>query len=211
MSYLSNKTPFIKLAMKSLSCWLAVSFLFILSCTEDEQNRLHQTPFKDGNYWIYQTKVTSASERVTIFQPTDSAWISGDTVINNKKYMVQMTTLNGSYNFRDSADCLILRYGNLEHIISSSNPDTLYRYPPYYLIMTSTNEKTSVPAGVFQTSVCSMLIRNSDETQNYFPRFNKNFVIYQQFYVSPDIGLIKRVDYYLGTKSEYELTRFRIQ
>lgn len=170
-------------------------------------------PFFAGSYWIYQTKMTSADDVVSIFPHLDSVWIEKDTVINNKVYWKQIGTLSGTYFLRDSADCVLRRQLSFEQIIYSTSRDTLLSYPPVYQVVTEFNEKIQVKAGNFRANTCRLLLRKGPETihhANDLPSYDDKFYSGEHFICSDEVGLLKDIYYYLGGTVEYELIRYQL-
>jgi hypothetical protein len=165
------------------------------------------------NYWVYRITVTLLDGSVEVFPYLDSVRIDAETTLmNGTQYWVRRGTQSGETMMRDSADCVILGDSNLEQIIYSTSYDTLINRPPIYKIMTNVGETITVPAGEFRSSNCMTIVRKSGATgHSHLPSFNNEFYIGEQYICSPDIGLIKRVYYYLGNTVETELVRYKIK
>jgi hypothetical protein len=194
---------------KNLFYWIFI--VVLLSCSDEELKKRDSIfPLRPGNYWIYQTTITSSDDVVEIFPYLDSVWIEKDTIMDGYLYWVQQGSLSGKYFIRDSANCVILRQLMFERIIFSTNRDTLFSQPPVYQVITEVNKLTSVPAGKFRTINCRTLVRRNTGHSD-FPIYNENFYTAEQFICSRDIGVVKNVNYYLGGTIDVELVRYKLQ
>lgn len=188
--------------------------LCISSCTDHDvgKNTHSIFPIKPGNYWVYRISVTSADGVLSVFSYLDSVWIVNDTIIDNKKYWKEISTLRGNYYLRDSGNCVLRREATYEQIIYSTNMDTLVKDPPTYKINTNVNEVTKVPAGDFVTINFRTLVRKTGlgEGHSDLPSFNKDFFTDEQFISNSKTGIVKYVYYYLGGEVKHELVRYKL-
>ncbi len=125
--------------MKKASIFLMALICLIISCTKNKENQ-DPSPIANpyyqavkGNYWIYDVyKIDTANGGSETLVGTDSVVVSGDTLIDDKRYAVfSGTDLPFSSQWRalrilrDSSGCLVDNNGVVKFSSANNVGDTL--------------------------------------------------------------------------------------
>jgi hypothetical protein len=170
------------------------------------------SPMTTGSYWVYDNYNVDTNN-TAVYWNTDSLYVTGDTVVNNKTYHLVKGTNYGS-NFqtrmlRDSSGCILNEVGMV--LFSATNfTDTLnvQEYPGigtiYYKM--AQGPSVSVPAGIYATLDMKGDLYMDDPNYTYgIPRFAHN-------YYADNIGKVKSVNFYVYAPGTIEtrLVRYHI-
>ncbi|MCX6268847.1 MAG: hypothetical protein NTW16_16095 [Bacteroidetes bacterium] len=177
-------------------------------------------PMKTGNYWVYRHYDIDTLGHVTEIPLTDSVVITGDSMINGKRYFVFEGT-NFPYNhnwgivdmLRDSGDYVVSANGiirfsqkNFTDILASKTEiisgDTLYTLN---YRMEKTDSTVTVPAGVFG----ALNYRGTVKTWMKLPGIQNPR--YLNTYYADNAGCILQTYFFLNNPnfSEKRLVRYR--
>jgi len=174
-------------------------------------------PLAVGNYWIYQTAVIYPNKMKQVGAQLDSVWIEKDTMVNGKRYFVQLRATTGPLPtlLTDSAGFIISQVARFKTVCFSRNSatDTLFSQAPYYRVMITGSQKTKVPAGTFNTVNSIQLLQITPQTQLQaaeFPPYNAKYLIQEQCLYANKVGLVKRISYYAGNRIEESLVKYAV-
>jgi len=199
---------------------IAILIFITVSCKKEAALKVDQNdfsrayPLKIGNYWIYRSTTFYKNGFIQPFESTDSVWIDRDTIINRRLYWIRVSSMFGSQLITDSTGVILLKHNN-EHIPIFSKrtySDTLLKRPPFFRIMTDPNKEVTVVAGTFRTINCKTIMQmDEDGKMHDFPIHNLNFHTHEQTFFANDVGMVSRVTYFLGNRTEEDLQKYYIQ
>jgi hypothetical protein len=172
-------------------------------------------PLTIGSYWIYENTTidTNNVETVNVSNPSDSCYISGDSVIGGKTYLVFVGTIaneNAVFFRRDSSGYMVDNYGKIYY--SKTNfTDVLQSgsvpgYVDYSYKMVGPLTSVSVPAGVFPSyDFQGILVFTSA-----YPWDNPR---YTHSYYAGGVGLVREINFFTSSPNYIarRLLRYHIQ
>jgi len=208
--------------MKTSLLSLLCAILFLASCTKTKSTDPIPLPDPDymalsvGNYWIYEGY---RQDYLGVFQPTgdtDSAYISGDTVINGNTYYIRherpiiISQQQQVAYIRDSVGYLVDHLGNI--LMSETNfTNTLYvdTTAPFlyygYAMMTGNDSIVSVPAGDFPSVTMRLTVIPTDTVMHFPTR-------YVYWVYGENVGKTKSHLFFFGGDQHFEarLVRYHV-
>lgn len=185
---------------------------------------MYHFPLTVGSYWIYQAIEVDSSENILGSNYLDSLYISGDTIINLKTYVIlKATNISNIYSVpsiitkelakieRDSSGYIVDTLGNyIKHDDFSGILNTLSETTPIPFIktgyMTNQNYLVTVPVGTFTTINYQEKVIRFDSTYMYgIPKYSNHIM-------ADSIGVIYKSITYSScfSKSAIRLIRFHI-
>ena len=211
---------------------LVIAVALFASCEDNDEldnlsdNKINYIPLEIGNYWVYQQVMIDTSGYETVYTSTDSIIITGDTLINNKKYFIHecLTHIGESESYskrllRDSLGYLV--YSNGRIVFSDNNlTDTLYKeiqlgglgdtiYTSFYK-MENPLISVTVPAGTFEV----LNLKGTFYTYRNQNEFIDIDTIYTNAYYANNIGkVVETYGWLFGPPVviEKRLIRYNIQ
>ncbi|MBN1198753.1 MAG: hypothetical protein JXA23_05335 [Bacteroidales bacterium] len=208
--------------MKTSLLSILCAFLLLASCNKDNSNDPPLLPgpdyraLKTGNYWIFEGY---QQDSAGAFQPTgdtDSAYISGDTVINGKTYFIRhekpfiLTQTQQVSYLRDSSGYLVDHLGNI--LMSETNfsdtlkVDTTAPFLYYgYAMMTGNDSLVSVPAGDIPSVTMRLTVIPADTAMHLPTR-------YAYWVYGENVGKIKTHLFFFAGDQHFEarLVRYHV-
>jgi hypothetical protein len=210
--------------LRSNLLWFLLVLLIVSSCKEEETieptiysggDYLNINNYHAGDYWIYQRIMTYQSGFVDYGNFTDSIYIAKDTIINNTKAWVQRKKdwYYPTY-IMDSAGYIITNDIGFKRIVFDKKYDSLSKsYDSLFAIMADKSMVEEVPAGKFESVKCLELAKMDPNTMHdsnmMGPMYKDNYMINREFVYANNVGLINKVEYFMGVKTEYKLVRYR--
>ncbi len=203
-------------------CFAAVLPVLLSSCQKENTGNPEPEPdfvqLETGNYWIYSFYKVDTNGVETLLPETDSAYISGDTLINGNRYFIKITgniPLKGSeamptYSqktfLRDSSGCLVNEVGfilfardNFSNVIRTDTIDGLFWFE---YRMTGKDSLVQVPAGSFTTRTMAVTYYPLDP--NYPWGVRRMINVYGE-----GVGMIKYTYAFASHPSYYEARLLR--
>jgi hypothetical protein len=172
-------------------------------------------PLTIGSYWIYEnTDIdTNNVETVNVSNPSDSCYISGDTVLSGKTYMVFVGMIgneNAVFFRRDSSGFIVDQAGMVYYSKTDfTNTLRTWTVPGYlngYFKMVGPATTVSVPAGSYQSyDYQGMIVFGSG-----YPWDNPRYV---HSYYANGVGLVRETSFFTASPNYIarRLLRYHIQ
>ncbi|HEX8548359.1 MAG TPA: hypothetical protein VF691_15470 [Cytophagaceae bacterium] len=208
--------------MKNIKILLIILLSYsTVSCRKEPLTKIENPdfsrayPLQIGNYWIYRSTILFKNGFVQRFETTDSVWIDRDTVINRKLYWVKKSSVHGSELLTDSSGTILLKSKDEHYAIFNKKnyKDTILRTAAFRRIMADINEEVNVVAGTFKTISCKTLMKMGSDHQHMedFPIHDFDFHLHDQTLFANEVGIVKRISYFLGNKTEENLEKYYIK
>lgn len=208
--------------MKTSLLAVTCTVLFLASCTKTKSTDPTPLPDPDymalsvGNYWIFEGYMQDSSGVLQPTGDTDSAYISGDTVINGNTYFIRhdkpiiISQQEQVVYLRDSSGYMVDPLGNI--LMSETNfTDTLFfddRNPTLYhgyAMMTGNDSLVSVPAGDIHSVTMRLTVIPADTAMHLPTR-------YVYWVYGENVGKIKSHLFFFGGDQHVEarLVRYHV-